>query len=651
MARYVVDPELEQAVLGEVSLDAPWEIVEKFNGIVRDSGGQGERDAVKILTGKLDRWGVKYNLYTPTLLVSLPKKASVKVLECGCGCRCGCTEAQGTAGGEFRVLKAKTPAMSASTAPGSLELDLVYIGAGYAKTANDVFAGLEIDDVNSVRGKAVMTEGLPLPGRVTDLMAAGAAAVVFISPGERIHEGICTSIWGSPDLDSIGRKPYIPVVSISRSDGLWLKGLLEKGPVKVDISTELDEGWRPVSVLVAEIEGSEDPDKFVLVHGHLDSWHVGISDNATGNATLLELARVLSKFQGNLKRSVRIAWWSGHSHGRYAGSTWYSDNFALDLLENCVAHINCDSTGCKDATVYEGVSMTKEFEPFCYEAIKDACGCESTGDRVPRAGDCSFANLGIGTYYMLLPSIPEDVRKAKGLYHVGGSGGNNEWHHEDDTIEVADRDNLLRDTRIYALSVLRSANMPVLPYDLVSAAREVKETIKGYGALIAKASDNAGQGHSDASHGDLAQAEGVCFDTKPAGASVSSCPIRLDFAPAISEAEALVKACERLAARQAGLQAEGRGINDPDVKAINETLLAVERVLVRVNYVRGDIFKQDPALEWPPVPDLAASRELARVEMGSDRYYLLLMHLRRGLNRVVWHLKQARKFAGVVEGR
>ena len=41
--------------------------------------------------------------------------------------------------------------MSASTVPGSLELDLVYIGAGYAKTANDVFAGLEIDDVNSVR--------------------------------------------------------------------------------------------------------------------------------------------------------------------------------------------------------------------------------------------------------------------------------------------------------------------------------------------------------------------------------------------------------------------------------------------------------------------------------------------------------------------
>jgi len=64
---------------------------------------------------------------------------------------------------------------------------------------------------------------------------------------------------------------------------------------------------------------------------------------------------------------------------------------------------------------------------------------------------------------MLLASIPEDVRIAKGLYHTGGSGGNNEWHHEDDTIEVADKDNLVRDTKVYVLSVLRAANSAVLP--------------------------------------------------------------------------------------------------------------------------------------------------------------------------------------------
>ena len=38
--------------------------------------------------------------------------------------------------------------------------------------------------------------------------------------------------------------------------------------------------------------GRQDPDEFLLVHGHYDSWDVGIGDNATGDAVLLELARI-----------------------------------------------------------------------------------------------------------------------------------------------------------------------------------------------------------------------------------------------------------------------------------------------------------------------------------------------------------------------
>ena len=33
----------------------------------------------------------------------------------------------------------------------------------------------------------------------------------------------------------------------------------------------------------------------MLLHGHYDSWDVGVGDNATGNATLLEIARVLAR--------------------------------------------------------------------------------------------------------------------------------------------------------------------------------------------------------------------------------------------------------------------------------------------------------------------------------------------------------------------
>ena len=579
------NPALEKDLLSQVQVEDAWEVVKEFSGIVRESGSEGEREAIRILTRKLDSWNVSYRLHTPTLFVSLPRSASLKLV-----------------GPEGRVFKAKTPSMSKSTAPGSITADLVYLSSGYAQEATDIFAGIKVADTSSLRGNAVLTEGLPLPARVSDLMEAGAAAVVFISPGERIHEGICTNIWGSPDLDSSSRKPDLPVVSVRRSDGLWLKERAKAGPLRVEVKTELEEGWKPLSVLVAEIKGTVEPDKFVLVHGHLDSWHVGVSDNATGNATLLELARVLKQFEGKLQRSVRIAWWNGHSHGRYAGSTWYADAFALDLLDNCVAHVNCDSTGTRDANAFQDISIMKEFEGFCQDAIKDAVGADSTAARVARAGDCSFSNLGVGTFYMLFTSIPEDVRKAKGLYHVGGSGGNNEWHHEDDTLEVADKGNLLRDTKAYALSVMRFANSPVLPYNFADASEEILRTIQGYARL--------------------AEESGV------------------DLMPAVKEAEAFAATCKKLLDKQVSLV--GKGIADPEVKVINDAFLQLDRLVVRLNYVRGDHFRQDPALESKPVPDLAFGEELAGAEKGSDRYHLICMQLLRGSNKVVWALRKAR---------
>ena len=89
-------------------------------------------------------------------------------------------------------------------------------------------------------------------------------------------------------------------------------------------------------------------DSFVLVSGHYDSWYEGITDNAVSDAILLEYARVLYAHRSELKRGVRIAWWSGHSDGRFSGSTWYCDSHYADLRKNCVAHVNLDLTGCKN---------------------------------------------------------------------------------------------------------------------------------------------------------------------------------------------------------------------------------------------------------------------------------------------------------------
>src|SRR5690606_39782571 len=224
-----------------------------------------------------------------------------------------------------------------------------------------------------------------------------------------IDEGITTAAWGSPDLTSVGRVPPVPVLAINRPDGQALLQALREGPVRVAFSNQVETSWRPIPIIVAEIAGSQAADEFVLFHGHLDSWHVGIGDNATGDATLLEIARVFQRHRDRLKRTIRIAWWSGHSHGRYAGSTWYADTFAQDLSENCVAHINCDSPGCRWATEYRDVFWMAEAEALSQAAIKDVTGQDSSGGRPLRAGDCSFNNLGISTYFMLSSTMPEDL--------------------------------------------------------------------------------------------------------------------------------------------------------------------------------------------------------------------------------------------------
>ncbi|MBO0690761.1 MAG: M28 family peptidase, partial [Candidatus Dormibacteraeota bacterium] len=329
----------ERELMEAVRADDAWRLVEEFSHLVRESGTAEEMQAVERISARLDRWAIPYTVHEPELWISLPRDASLVI--------------------DTATYPAKTPSMAASTPESGLRGPVVYLAGGYARSVDDIFAAESVE--GDVAGKIVVTEGMPMPGKVALLEQRGAAGVVCIAPGERIHEGICTSIWGSPDLTTWGRQPRIPVVSVSNADGKALAARI--GPdSQATVVARHDTRWRRIPVVEAEIRGSAEPERFVLLHGHLDSWHVGVGDNATGDATLLEAARAIGERRGQLRRSIRICWWSGHSHGRYAGSTWYADTFANDLARNCICHLNCDSPGCRDATVYENVYWMAELE-------------------------------------------------------------------------------------------------------------------------------------------------------------------------------------------------------------------------------------------------------------------------------------------------
>src|SRR5439155_442351 len=130
---------------------------------------------------------------------------------------------------------------------------------------------------------------------------------------------------------------------------LWVR--LHQGAVRITLTTRVRTGWIPIPLLVAHLDGHVE-DRFVLLSGHVDSWHHGAMDNAAANATMLEVARLLGGRRDRLRRGLRVAFWSGHSHGRYAGSAWYADHAWSELHRRCVLHLNADSTGARGATDY-----------------------------------------------------------------------------------------------------------------------------------------------------------------------------------------------------------------------------------------------------------------------------------------------------------
>jgi hypothetical protein len=573
----------EQVLIEQVSLDEPWALLETYTKLVRESGTRHEQRAFDYLSRRLKKLGVPHTVHTPTLLISVPRKARLEVLA-----------------PEVRVLAAKTPSMSLSTGGRWKRGVVVYLQTGQMGEIRGLFEGLG-EVTTDLAGKIVLTEGYASPGKVADFMKNGAAGAIFISPGERIHEGICTTIWGSPDLDSWDRKPTIPVVSVNKTDGAWLRTLAQAGPVKVRLSTKLVEGWVQCPVCVAEIPGVQVPEEFVLVHGHVDGWHQGIGDNATGDATLLELARILWKHRDRLARSVRIAWWPGHSQGRYAGSVWYADAFGLDIDANCVAHINCDSPGCRWATVFDDVFWMSEAEGIGKAVIKDVTGQEAQGGRPLRAGDKSFSNIGVSTFYMLSSTMPKPLLKEKGYYPVGGCGANIAWHTEDDTIEIADRDNLLRDIKVYLVAAYRTANASLHPLDFVALTDELERTLRAY-------QDSAG------------------------GA--------FDLSGPLAEVDALRAGLRQWYLDRAALL--GRSPADPSVRAANAVLRRLARILVSINYSRQGRFRHDPAVDVPPLPDLAPARTLKNLPPQTDLYHVTMNHLIRGRNRVTGALRDAR---------
>lgn len=473
---------------------------------------------------------------------------------------------------------------------------MVYLGAGEETNFRR----------QPVAGQIVLMEGMPSPLRVLLGQQYGVAAEIYIN--DRLRDMCVSPVWGTPTTKTAGLLPKMPVMTIARPDGEALKPLLTQGPVRVWLQTKTFWGWRTVPLLVGNIPGAVEPDKFVLFSGHHCSWYYGAMDNGTANATMLEVARVLSQHRNELRRSVRFAFWPGHTQGRYSGSTWYCDQFWEDLHDHCVLHVNADSTGARGAEVYHALSMPETYD-FGRSAIHDATGAEAQAGRIPRAGDQSFWGCGVSSIFMDISQVPAELAADIGSTPFTAAGETTAkrksglpwwWHTADDTIDKIDPAVLRRDTLIYLLSILRAATVPILPLRFSGTARGIRETLESYHAAAAG---------------------------------------RFDLGLVIERARQVDAAAGELDTLldQARQQAGGQKV----ASIANQGLMALGRALVPIYFSGEGPFEQDLAVPIPAMATVEPVRRLGKMGPATDEFRFLATEMTRNRNRVAFYLREA----------
>jgi carboxypeptidase Q len=125
--------------------------------------------------------------------------------------------------------------------------------------------------------------------------------------------------------------PSLPTINLQQSQYQAIVELLEQDQevvLEFDIRNHFRRGPIPQYNVIADIPGTEFPDQYVIVGGHIDSWDgaTGATDNAAGVSTTLEAARILAGSGIAPRRTIRFMLWTGEEQGLLGSRAYVTAN-------------------------------------------------------------------------------------------------------------------------------------------------------------------------------------------------------------------------------------------------------------------------------------------------------------------------------------
>ncbi|MHC4512223.1 MAG: M20/M25/M40 family metallo-hydrolase [Planctomycetota bacterium] len=215
----------------------------------------------------------------------------------------------------------------------------------------------------------------------------------------------------------------------------------------------------PLYNVVAELKGSEKPDEYVVVCGHLDSWHqaTGTTDNGTGTASTMEVARILTAVGARPKRTIRFCLWGGEEQG-LLGSRGHVVMHRQEMakVSACLNH-DTGTNWCYSVRVTEGMygDMQRVMAPAMTMKAPDKNHkgpvfklSKSRGMSAMGSDHASFLSAGVPAWSWGLKGRADYMRYS--------------WHSQWDTYDAAIPEYQRHTATVIALAALGIADLPKL---------------------------------------------------------------------------------------------------------------------------------------------------------------------------------------------
>ena len=253
-----------------------------------------------------------------------------------------------------------------------------------------------------------------------------------------------------------GAVPVAPHVSIPTEQYNRLARLLDRDvPVRIALEVRnrfVDDTLDAINLL-AEIPGGDLVDEVVMLGAHFDSWHAGTgaTDNAAGSAAMMEVMRILNATGLSMRRTVRLALWTGEEQGLLGSRAYVAEHFAdRDSMElqpghaNLSAYFNMDNgTGAIRGVYLEGNDAIRPVFAAWMEPLR-TLGMTTLSMRGTTGTDHTrFDEVGLPGFQFIQDPVEY---------------GTHSHHTNMDVYDRVQEEDLMRNATIIAAFVYQSAN-------------------------------------------------------------------------------------------------------------------------------------------------------------------------------------------------